>query len=277
MTQHLNFSKYHGLGNDFIVIDGISQRIDMDKLRTLTPQFCERHRGVGADGIVVLLESEECDFKMVIFNQDGSEPEMCGNGVRCLTQFIYDKNLINSLVFSLETKAGTMLPAIIKKDGLFSAVEVDMGEPQNDITIMEKGTICYDKKITIDSKSYDISCISLGNPHAVMFVENIDFVDASLGAKIESLFVNGINVEFVEIIDEHRAKVKVWERGVGYTLACGTGACAVVVAGVTKNKLKRKSVIELPGGHLAIEWYKDTNKILMTGPSVQVFEGHLIF
>ena len=277
MTQHLNFSKYHGLGNDFIVIDGISQRIDLEKIRKKAANFCNRNKGVGADGIVVLLESETCDFRMVIINQDGSEPEMCGNGVRCLTQFIYDKSLTSSLVFSLETRAGTMLPAIIKKDGDFSAVEVDMGEPQNDLTIMDEGTICFDKTVTVNQKSYDISCVSLGNPHAVMFVDNVDFIDDDLGPAIESFFLNGINVEFVEIVDEERVKVKVWERGVGYTLACGTGACAVVVAGVTKGKLKRQVVVELPGGQLAIEWYQDTNKILMTGPSVHVFEGQLIF
>jgi diaminopimelate epimerase len=277
MTQKLYFSKYHGLGNDFIVINGISQRVDTDHIRQLASKFCDRHRGVGADGILILLESELCDFKMIILNQDGSEPEMCGNGVRCLTQFIYDQRLTDLLVFSLETKAGTMLPAIIKKDGDFSAVEVDMGEPQVDLDMMEPNTICFDKQLTINEQSYLVSCVSLGNPHAVMFVDQVDQLDDELGRSIQPFFKQGVNVEFVQILDSQHVNVRVWERGVGFTQACGTGACAVVVAGVTKKRLKRDVIVELPGGSLAIQWQEDTNKLIMTGPSVHVFDGQLFF
>ena len=277
MTQQLHFSKYHGLGNDFIVIDAIAQRVDLLKIKSKAAQLCDRNYGIGADGIVLLLDSEDFDYKMCIINSDGTEPEMCGNGVRCLSQFLFDQKILDKPVFSLETKAGTMLPAIIKKDGHFSAVEVDMGKPQFDPDIMLKDDICFEKKITIDDQSYQILCVSLGNPHAVMFVENIDLVDDQLGSQIESLFPKGINVEFVEIISESSARVKVWERGVGYTLACGTGACAVVVAGVVKGMLSRKVLIELPGGALAIEWGDDDGHILMTGPSVHVFDGQLMF
>ncbi|RAP29816.1 diaminopimelate epimerase [Candidatus Marinamargulisbacteria bacterium SCGC AG-414-C22] len=277
MIQDLHFAKYHGLGNDFILIDGISQRIDLTKIQQHAIQLCDRNYGVGADGVIIVLESLDCDFRMVIINSDGSEPEMCGNGVRCLAQFVLDKGMINKDVFSLETKAGVMLPGYVKQKGMVKAIEVDMGPPQYDSDLHHAGDVVTKKTVTIADQDYVLHCVSMGNPHAVMFVQSLALIDDALGQAIQPFFSAGINVEFVEIISPHEARIKVWERGVGFTLACGTGACAVLVAGVKTEKLNRKAVIELPGGPLALEWQERDSHVIKTGPACYVFDGHFKF
>lgn len=282
MKRHIPFHKYHGLGNDFIIIDGISSRIDPLDLVSKVSMLCSRRFGVGADGILLALESNEADIQLRIFNADGSEPENCGNGLRCFAHFVYDQNLVHKEIFSVETKAGIIIPALSIEDGQVQAVEVDMGEP-----ILEPAQIPIkgfktDKVINeilkVNGQEYTISSISMGNPHVIIFQDNIKQLQLDhIGPLFENhiAFPKGVNVEFVEIIKENEAVIRVWERGVGETLACGTGACAVLVAGVLAGKLSRKSTLLLPGGPLSIEWNKSNNHIMMTGPAVSVFKGEV--
>ncbi len=274
----------HGLGNDFIVIDGISQRLDGLPLDQMAQRWCDRHFGIGADGLILVTESQIQDFKMQIFNSDGSEPETCGNGIRCFAKFVYDNGLSTKEVFSVETGAGPVLPALILKEGRVESVEVDMGVP-----ILTRSKIpmkgpdqdqVLEELIRVDGHSFPVTAVSMGNPHAVIFVSDLrPLVLERLGPKLEKhpVFPKGVNVEFVQVLNKQEAVMVVWERGAGETLACGTGACAVLVAGVLLNKLDRQAVVHLPGGDLLIEWQEDTGHVMMTGPIETVFQGESEF
>ncbi len=283
----LPFSKYHGLGNDFILVDNRASDEPM-----VTPEqavdLCDRNFGIGADGVIFVLpktgsEKEQTDYTMRIYNSDGSEPEMCGNGIRCLAKFIADleekdgnkRSLPHT--YSIHTLAGTIRPEL-KPDG---QVTVDMGEPgllakEIPTTLADDGDKAIDKTLTIDGKDWQVSCVSMGNPHCITFVEDVDAVPlAEIGPKFENhkAFPARINTEFVEVVRPDYLKMKVWERGAGPTLACGTGACALAVATVLNGKCDRKVTVELPGGNLEIEW-AESNRVYMTGPATLVFSGN---
>ena len=282
MKHRIHFTKMHGLGNDFILVDAINQRISDEEIESLAKKLCNRNFGIGADGLVLVKKSDQTDLKMQIINADGSEPEMCGNGIRCFAKYVYDEKIIEKDIFSVETLAGIMVPGLILKEGNVVAVEVDMGE-----AILESNKIpvqglnpekVINEPINIDDTDYSVTCVSMGNPHAIVFVDNLESIDIeNLGPKFEgnSIFPERINTEFVQVIDKNKATVRVWERGVGETLACGTGACAVTVAGVLNEKLERKSIIHLPGGELKIEWQENDNHVIMTGPASTVFKGEI--
>ena len=282
MKHRIHFTKMHGLGNDFILVDAINQRISDEEIESLAKKLCNRNFGIGADGLVLVKKSDQTDLKMQIINADGSEPEMCGNGIRCFAKYVYDEKIIEKDIFSVETLAGIMVPGLILKEGNVVAVEVDMGE-----AVLESNKIpvqglnpekVINEPINIDDTDYAVTCVSMGNPHAIVFVDNLESIDIeNLGPKFEgnSIFPERINTEFVQVIDKNKATVRVWERGVGETLACGTGACAVTVAGVLNEKLERKSIIHLPGGELKIEWQENDNHVIMTGPASTVFKGEI--
>ncbi|OGC19082.1 diaminopimelate epimerase [candidate division WOR-1 bacterium RIFOXYC2_FULL_37_10] len=258
----VNFVKMQGLGNDFVLIDGRKENLSGIELPQMTQDICDRHFGIGADGLIVVWQSEKADIRMQIFNPDGSEPEMCGNGIRCFAKYIYETSSDKKEVLSVETQAGIIIPAIIIKDGLVVAVEVDMGTPQDLGEISLQG--------------YSFRKISMGNPHAVAFVDGFDDFDlGSIGSTIEldPHFSNRTNVEFVKVLNDHELEIRVWERGAGETLACGTGACAVVAAAVMAGKTGRRVLAHLPGGVLDIEWLLDDEHIVMRGPAEKVFEG----
>ena len=272
----------HGLGNDFIVIDGLSQRVSEVDFSKEAVFLCDRNFGIGADGVILVLPSTHSDFKMSIFNADGSEPQMCGNGIRCFARFVYENSLTDKVVFSVETLAGVIVPSLVVEDGKIQAIEVDMGLP-----ILERGRIpilgepkdkpVIHESLSVDGKSYPITCVSMGNPHCVTFVEDLKRIALNeIGPKFEHhpSFPERTNTEFVQIISRSEAGMLVWERGSGATLACGTGACAVLVAGVLNNLLDRKALIHLPGGDLIIEWQED-DRIMMTGPAETVFKGEI--
>lgn len=272
MTK-LRFSKMHGLGNCFILMDDraehISSQIDVTKLAVA---ICDRNFGIGADGLILVKESTGADLRMQIFNEDGSEPEMCGNGVRCFARYAIDENITSSTTLNIETLAG-----IIKTSASPNGtVEVDMGEPilkNQDILVKGEGPIVA----TVND--LDFTYVSMGNPHAITFVNNFDLDWRKIGENVErnALFPNRTNVEFVKIVSPNKAKMKVWERGCGETLACGTGACAVAVAGAIRGKLSRESVnIQLPGGNLSIEWNAE-NRVMMTGEAVLVCQGEYFY
>lgn len=264
--RNLQFVKMHGLGNDFVLVDTRVEKLDGINLSELAKDICDRHFGIGADGLLLVWPSDKADARMQIFNPDGSEPEMCGNGIRCFAKYLYESMEKKKELLSVETKAGIMLPAVIAEKGNVSAVEVDMGVPSG----------MTNDKIQITNKSFNIHKISMGNPHCVIFVDDLDSINlAEIGPKIEnhSMFPNRINVEFVKVIDRKHVEVKVWERGAGETLACGTGACAVVAAAILANKTDQEVIVTLPGGNLDIEWNRDDKHILMRGPAEKVFEG----
>ena len=280
MKEALKFVKMQGLGNDFVLIDGTKEDLEGINLEELSIKTCHRHFGIGADGLLVVLPSDKADYRMRIFNPDGSEPEMCGNGIRCFIKYIYDTSKTKKDIYSVETPAGIMVPAIIVEDGVAIGAEVDMGEPKltrGEIPMAGKKTEkVLNEDLKLNGKGVKINCVSMGNPHCVIFCDDVDKINVSeLGPKIENhkAFPKRTNVEFVEVIKDSEIKVKVWERGTGETLACGTGACAAVVASVLARKTKRRVLVQLPGGNLDIEWEEEDGHVALRGPAKFVFEG----
>lgn len=286
-TMDIYFTKMHGLGNDFILLDGIKDpQLPSLDFSTIGPRLCDRRFGIGADQILLLTHSDRADFQMRIFNADGSEVEMCGNGIRCLAHYIWKRGLSNKKILDVETKAGIIRPEIV--NGL---VKVDMGEPifnpeRIPVNITPeflknvhkvKAMAIIDYPLQIDDKLFNITCLSMGNPHTVIVVDKVeDFKVGYYGPKIENLklFPKRTNVEFIEVINPHEIKMRVWERGSGETLACGTGASASVVAAILKGLAERDVTVHLIGGDLKISWASD-NHVYMTGPAEEVFEGKI--
>lgn len=273
----MRFTKMHGAGNDYIYVNAMQELIDDPS--SLAVKWSDRHFGIGSDGLVLIMASECADFRMRMFNSDGSEAEMCGNATRCVGKYVYDKGLTQKTALTLETKAGLKYLELKVRDGLVDEVRVDMGEPilrPELIPIDFSGVEVVNIPLAIDGYEYEISGVSMGNPHAVVFINGIDSLDLPvIGPKFETnpLFPKRTNTEFVEVLNDGHARMRVWERGAGETLACGTGACAVVVAGVLSGRLKRDTVVDLRGGSLRIEWNPDNNRVYMTGGAVTVFEG----
>ena len=280
MKQHIQFVKCQGLGNDFIMIDGISQRINEKELKLEAEKLCDRNFGIGADGLILALPSEESDIQMKVINSDGSVPEMCGNGLRCFAKWVREEGLIEKSLFSVETGAGVRIPALLDKNDSVQMVEVGMGEPSLEpkkipVKITEKESV-VEHIFEVENQQLRGTCVSMGNPHVVIFVDNLKEIELDkLGPAISNheLFPEGVNVEFVQVVQPDEAVMVVWERGAGATLACGTGACAVLVAGVLTKRLERTSTIHLPGGPLKINWQESDNRVVMTGPAETVYRG----
>jgi diaminopimelate epimerase len=278
--KNLKFTKMHGAGNDYIYMDGISQQIDNPS--ELAVKLSNRNFGIGSDGLVLILPSEICDFRMQMFNSDGSEAEMCGNASRCVGKYVYDKGLTAKDEITLETAAGIKYITLLESDSKSRKVTVDMGEPILNpelIPVRAIGEPVLNLPLDVDGKIWKITCVSMGNPHAVIFTTNIkDFDLPVIGPKFEKhpVFPRKTNTEFIEVIDRQTLNMRVWERGAGETLACGTGACAAAVAAILNDYCDRKIKIHLLGGDLEIEWRKENNHIYMTGEAVTVFEGQLL-
>jgi diaminopimelate epimerase len=278
-TKIMKFTKMHGAGNDYIYVNALKEEVQNPS--ELAVRLSDRHFGIGSDGLVLILPSDCADFRMRMFNSDGSESEMCGNATRCIGKFVYDKGLTEKKRVSLETKAGIKILDLHVVDSLVKTVCVDMGEPilvPANIPMDLSGDYAIGVPVTVQSKEYMINGVSMGNPHAVVFTENIDLLNLPvIGPEFEhnELFPKRTNTEFVEVLDGEHARMRVWERGAGETLACGTGACAVLVAGVLSGRLHRNAKIDLLGGSLQIEWNSDDNHVYMTGEAVTVFEGEI--
>ena len=277
----IKFTKMQGLGNDYVYIDAIHQNIKQESC-SLAQFVSNRNFGVGSDGLILICKSEVADFKMRMFNSDGSEAEMCGNGIRCVGKFVYDKGLTNKTEVSIETLAGIKVLQLNLKDGKVETVRVDMGEPilePDKIPVISTEKPVTNLIATAENKDFTFTCVSMGNPHAITIVKDFQKFDVNKYGKvleIDKQFPKRINVEFAQIVDEENVKMRVWERGAGETLACGTGACATVVACYLNGYTKRNVNIELLGGKLFIEWNKENNHVYMTGPAVTVFEGELL-
>ena len=277
----MRFAKLEGLGNDYLFTEDIPK--NPSRAARL---LCDRHYGVGADGLVLIMppENPAADVLIRIFNPDGSEAEMCGNALRCLGKYLYDRGKTSKQDLMVETLKGIVPTVLMVRDGRVYRVKADMGEPilnRSQIPMQcapgEEDKQVLNEKVYLEGmETFEFTAVSLGNPHCVIWVDNVDDFDvAKYGPMIEtySLFPNRINVEFIQMLDEDVVKQRTWERGVGETLACGTGASASVVAGVLSGKIKRKSKVELLGGVLEIYWSEKDNHVYMTGPCKDVFEG----
>lgn len=277
MTNKLNFIKMEGLGNDFIVM----HRSTNESIQTIIKQcvkLCDRRRGIGADGIIFILPSKKADFKMRIFNSDGSEAEMCGNGIRCCKLYVQSMHLSKKQLVTFETKAGIISTESNKKD----LIRVNMGTPileSSKIPTVKKSCQVIMHDLQVDCKLFKITAVSMGNPHAVVYTDEItDELVSFWGPKIEKhpFFPNKANVEFIKVLSNKEIQMRVWERGCGETLCCGTGACASVVAGIINNLHGNKVKVHLLGGDLLVEWdSKETSPVYMTGPATIVFKGIL--
>jgi len=269
----------HGAGNDYIYVNGFTQTIENPSELALA--VSDRHFGIGSDGLVLILPSEKADIRMQMFNSDGSEAEMCGNASRCVGKYAFDNGLTNKTEISLETKAGIKYISLLEGDAKARKVTVDMGEPILDaetIPVVADKSPVLNIPLTIDGKEWRMTCVSMGNPHAVTFTEGIKDLDLPvIGPKFEKnpIFPRKTNTEFIEVVDRKTLNMRVWERGAGETLACGTGACASAVAAVLNGFTDRKVTIHLLGGDLQVEWRELDNRVYMTGEAVTVFEGEI--
>ena len=277
------FFKMQGLGNDYVYIDCINGKEPID-IKNLTNRLSNRHFGVGSDGLILLCKSKVADLKMRMFNSDGSEAQMCGNGIRCVAKLAYELGLICEEITTIETLSGIKTLKLNIVNGKVKTVEVDMGAPILEATKIPVSSSAKieDKKVKaevkVKNKKIKLTCVSMGNPHAVTFVNDIkNFKVAEYGPILENadIFPEKANIEFVEVVDKNNIKMRVWERGSGETLACGTGACSSVVASSLNGYTDRKVNVQLLGGNLEIEW-KPNNHVHMTGPAVTVFKGEWI-
>lgn len=266
----MKFTKMHGCGNDYIYIDGSKEHISLEEKPELVKKLSDRHFGIGGDGVIFINPSTEADFEMEMYNADGTRAEMCGNGIRCVAKFVYDKGLTNKKCITIISAGKIKTLDLTVQNEKVVLVKVDMGEPEIE---------AINESVTVQGKEYKINSISMGNPHAVVFMDDV------AGLAIESIgpffekhkrFPNRVNTEFVKIIDEKTVEMRVWERGSGETLACGTGASATAVACILNQLTKERITVKLLGGSLEIYWDRETNHVFMTGPAQTVFDGEIV-
>ena len=273
------FTKMHGLGNDYVCINCFRERVEDPPgfARTL----CDRHYGIGADGLILICPSKVSDFKMEIYNSDGSVAGMCGNGIRCLGKYVYDYRLTGKETLSIETKSGIRNMHLHIQDGKACGAMVDMGVPRlnaHSIPILSEKDLVINDPIEVQEKNYRMTGISMGNPHAVIFLEEINGISLEeTGRELEfhPRFPERANIECCHVTARNRMEIRVWERGVGETLACGTGACAAVVASVLNDLTDEEVIVKLLGGELSVRWDRKVNHVFLEGPAVKVFDGVL--
>lgn len=279
----MKFTKMHGLGNDYVYVNGFEEKVENPS--EVARYVSARHTGIGSDGLILIKPSKAADFEMEMYNADGSRSEMCGNGIRCVGKYVYDHGLMDQTSLSVETLGGIKHLELTVKDGKVALVRVDMGEPELCAgripilcdTVQEEGRV-IDEPITVDGMEYRMTGVSMGNPHAVVYLEDIKGLAIErIGPKFENheRFPNRINTEFVRVVDCDTIEMRVWERGSGETMACGTGACAAAVASILNGLAGRAVTVRLPGGELLVEWDEETGRVYMTGPAVTVFEGEI--
>lgn len=276
----MKFTKMNGCGNDYVYINGFVENVENPK--ELAKKVSDRHFGIGSDGLILIVPSDKADFCMRMFNADGSEGEMCGNGIRCVAKYVYDHKMTDKTEISIETKAGIKYLDLTVEDGKVTKVKVDMGEPilePKKIPVRSEKKRVVNEPIAVAEKAWNMTCVSMGNPHAVVFVEDTGSLEIEkYGPLFENheLFPNRTNTEFVQVLNRNEINMRVWERGSGETLACGTGTCASVVACILNGYTDEKVLVHLLGGDLEIKYEKTTNHVFMTGPAETVFEGELL-
>ena len=275
----MEFTKMQGCGNDYVYVNGFENKIDNPN--KLSEIVSDRHFGIGSDGLIVINPSEKADFKMSMYNADGSEGKMCGNGIRCVAKYVYDNKMTDKTTIAVETLSGIKTLELNVKNDKVETVKVNMGTPillPKDVPVVSDKDKVVDEPIVIDDKEYRITCVSMGNPHAITFIENTDDLEIeTIGPKFENnpIFPDRVNTEFIQILDRNTVKMRVWERGSGETFAGGTGACATVVACVRNGLTDEKVTVKLLGGDLFIEYNREENTVYMTGPAKVSFTGKI--
>lgn len=275
----MKFTKMHGCGNDYVYVNLFEEQVDDPAAVSI--KVSDRHFGIGSDGVITIGPSDKADFRMRIYNADGSEAEMCGNGIRCVAKYVYDHKLTDKTEISVESGAGVKYLTLYVKDGKVEQVRVDMGEPiltPAEIPVVADGDKVIDVPVEVGGKTWNMTCVSMGNPHAVVFVDDTEHFELEkYGPLFESheRFPKRTNTEFVQVISRTEANMRVWERGSAETWACGTGTCACVMACILNNKTDDKVLVHLRGGDLTIEYDRDTNHVFMTGPATEVFSGEI--
>lgn len=275
----MKFTKMQGIGNDYVYVNCFKEQIDNPEKTAVF--VSDRHFGIGSDGLILIAPSEKADFRMIMYNADGSEGAMCGNGIRCVAKYVYDYGLTDKTQISIETKKDIKYLDLTIDNGKVSQVKVDMGEPvlkAADIPVLSYKEMVQQESIVAGQKEYKMTCVSMGNPHAVVYVDDVtDFPIESIGPLFENhvCFPDRVNTEFVKVLDRNTVQMRVWERGSGETLACGTGACAVAVASILNGYTEETVTVKLLGGDLLIHWDREKNRVYMTGPAVVVFDGEI--
>lgn len=276
----MKFTKMHGCGNDYVYVNCFQETVEHPE--EVSRRISDRHFGIGADGLILIKPSEKADFEMDMYNADGSSGAMCGNGIRCVAKYVYDYGLTDQTSISVDTKSGVKYLDLMVKDGRVEQVRVNMGAPEltaSRIPVLSETEQVIGRPVEIGGVEYRYTAVSMGNPHAVVFVEETDCLELEkIGPLFEhySGFPDRINTEFVKVLDDRTVQMRVWERGSGETLACGTGACAVAVAAVLNGVVKGNQVtVKLLGGTLQVEWDREKNLVLMTGPAAVVFDGEI--
>lgn len=277
----INFTKMQGLGNDYVYVNCFSENLPEDDRSEMAIKVSNRNFGVGSDGLICICPSDMADFLMDMYNLDGSRSAMCGNGIRCVGKYVYDKGLTDKTEITVESGGEIKKLSLLVSEGNVSSVTVDMGRPilaPSEIPVTAEGERFISQPIDVLGERYEATCVSMGNPHCVVYVEDVDAIDLkSIGPAFENLpiFPERINTEFIQVIDDNTLKMRVWERGSGETLACGTGACASLVASVLNGKSRPSATVQLRGGDLHIRWDEDSDRVFMQGPAVTVFDGTL--
>lgn len=278
----MKFTKMHGCGNDYIYVDGAREIIPAERKSEVVKFLSDRHFGIGGDGVIFINPSDVADFEMEMYNMDGSRSEMCGNGIRCVGKYVYDHGLTRKTSLSIVSCGKIKYLELTVEDGRVTKVRVNMGSPvleAAEIPVVAKLSPVVDTPITVDGREYRMTCVSMGNPHAIVYVDEMidDETMAKIGPSFEhhECFPRRVNTEFVKVLDRERVQMRVWERGTGETLACGTGACAVTVASILNGLTEDGITVELLGGNLEIFWDRKENVVYMTGPATTVFEGEI--
>lgn len=273
----MKFTKMHGIGNDYVYMDCTKEKLENPE--ELARLVSDRHKGIGADGLILIQSSEEADFEMAMYNADGSYGKMCGNGIRCVAKYVYDNGLTDKTELKIVSGGAVKYLKLLVKNGKVEKVRVNMGEPvlePEKIPVIGRGEALVGETVVVDNQVYEMTCVSMGNPHAVVFLDDVEHLKLEeLGPKFENheRFPDRVNTEFVRRIDRKNLQMRVWERGSGETMACGTGACATAVAAVLNGLAERDVTVHLLGGSLEISWDEKDNCVYMTGPAATVFTG----
>ena len=275
----MKFTKMHGIGNDYVYVNCFKETVEHPIEAAI--KVSDRHFGIGSDGLILIKPSEVADGKMEMYNADGSQGAMCGNGIRCVAKYMYDYGITDKTSISVETKSGIKYLDLTIRDGKVDTVKVNMGTPilkAADIPVRSEKEQVIDEPVMVDGKEWKITCVSMGNPHAITYIDDVKNLEIEkIGPKFENheIFPDRVNTEFVHVIDRNTVEMRVWERGSGETLACGTGACAVAVSSILNGLTEEEVTVKLLGGDLKIFWDRTENKVYMTGSATTVFDGEI--
>ena len=275
----MKFTKMHGIGNDYVYVNCFKETVEHPS--EVAIKVSDRHFGIGSDGLILIKPSEVADGKMEMYNADGSQGAMCGNGIRCVAKYMYDYGITDKTSISVETKSGIKYLDLTIRDGKVDTVKVNMGTPilkAADIPVRSEKEQVIDEPVMVDGKEWKITCVSMGNPHAITYIDDVKNMEIEkIGPKFENheIFPDRVNTEFVHVIDRNTVEMRVWERGSGETLACGTGACAVAVSSILNGLTEEEVTVKLLGGDLKIFWDRTENKVYMTGSATTVFDGEI--